>query len=238
VSDTDRAVKVAWEYLAHRPGVRSRLTDQVDTGMRAQALEQTRSTAVISERDDEEGDRGPRITDTTGEAAIRVDAARRLLVELDRAERTLTTEAHRLYGPPIGTFADLAAILDVLARCCPAQLRRSASVFDRALAETYSRHRPDPGKSADGEAGCDSCARLKVKGVPWWSPRSYNRGRSTDFAGRLRVAVHLCKSCRDFICRDPDAEVYHLPNVDQLTEKRETGKWPAKDNPVHRYSAA
>lgn len=241
MGDTDKAVAVCVDYLAWRPGIRTRLLAQVDDGMKAQNLEGTRTTGIhIPEEGEEvaEPDAGPRVTDTTGETAIRWDKARLLLTELDRAERALILEANILAGHPIVAMCDLLAFLDPLARTAPGRVRSSARVFDRAIAETYGRHRPDPGKSADGEAGCQSCSRLKVNGVPWWSPVSYNRGKPTDLGGMLPTKVLLCKSCRDFICRDPDASSLSMPTEIELRQKHDSGKWPKDTEVPHRYTAA
>ena len=237
MGDTEKAVEAVKTYLLMRPGIRSRLYAQVDDGLKAQDLEGTRTTAISYERD-EAGEKGPRVTDTTGDTAIRPDRARLLLAELDRAERALILEANILAGHPIVAMCDLLAFLDPLARTAPGRVRSSARVFDRAIAETYGRHRPDPGKSADGEAGCQSCARLKVNGVPWWSPVSYNRGKPTDLGGMLPTKVLLCKSCRDFICRDPDASSLSMPTEIELRQKHDSGKWPKDTEVPHRYSAA
>lgn len=236
MTDTDKAVNICRTYLAWRPGIRTRLLAQVDDGMKAQNLEGDRNTAV-SYSADEDGEKGPRITDTTGETAIRPDRARLLLAELDRSERSLTAEACVLASHPIVQPGDLLPWLPTLARTAPGRVRQAATVFNRAIGEVYGRHQPDPGKSADGEAGCQSCARLKVNGTPWWSPVSYNRGRPTDLGGMLASKVLLCKSCRDFICRDPDATTLTMPSEIELRQKHDTGKWP-KDTEVHRYSAA
>lgn len=237
MSDTDKAIAITITYLAYRPGVRSKLTDQVDVGMKAQNLEGTRSTGITLREGPDPEDAGPRVTDLTGDTAIRPDRARLLLAELDHAERSLITEAHVLVGHPIVALAELASMLTVLASVVPGRVRSSATVFDRALGEVYGRHKPDPGKTHDGEEGCSACARLKVNGTPWFSPVSYNRGNPTDLGGMLSTKVKLCKPCRDFICRDPEATTYRMPTVEQLKCKRETGKWP-KDTEVHRFSAA
>jgi len=237
MGDTDKAVAVCVDYLAFRPGIRTRLLAQVDDGMKAQDLEGTR-TVAISYETDEAGEKGPRVTDSTGDTAIRPDRARLLLSELDRAERALILEANILAGHPIVAMCDLLGFLTPLARTAPGRVRSSARVFDRAIAETYGRHKPDAGKSADGEAGCSSCARLKVNGTPWWSPVSYNRGRPTDLGGMLPSKVLLCKSCRDFICRDPDATTVTMPSEIELRQKHDSGKWPKDTEVPHRYTAA
>ena len=226
MGDTDKAVAVCVDYLAFRPGIRTRLLAQVDDGMKAQDLEGTR-TVAISYETDEAGEKGPRVTDSTGDTAIRPDRARLLLSELDRAERALILEANILAGHPIVAMCDLLAFLDPLARTAPGRVRSSARVFDRAIAETYGRHRPDPGKSLDGRPGCQSCARYAVKGTPLFSEPDYNGGRPTDLGGLLATKHALCRACYRFAMNQ---EPTRLPTVKELAYRADDprGRWPTR----------
>ena len=226
MGDTDKAVAVCVDYLAWRPGIRTRLLAQVDDGMKAQDLEGTRTTAISYERD-EAGEKGPRVTDTTGDTAIRPDRARLLLAELDRAERALVLEANILAGHPIVAMADLLPFLGPLARVCPGRVRSSARTFNVAIGETYGRHRPDPGKSLDGRPGCQSCARYAVKGTPLFSEPDYNGGRPTDLGGLLASKHALCRACYRFAMNQ---EPTRLPTVKELAYRADDprGRWPAR----------
>lgn len=224
--DTTKAVAVCCDYLAFRPGIRTRLLAQVDDGMKAQDLEGTRTTAISYDRD-EDGEKGPRITDTTGETAIRPDRARLLLGELDRAERSLIIEANIVAGHPIVTMAGLLCFLEPIARTAPGRVRQSARVFDRAIAETYGRHRPDPGKSVDGRPGCQSCARYAIKGVPLFSEPDYNSGNPTNLGGLLATKHALCRACYRFAMNQ---EPTRLPTVKELAYRNDDprGRWPTR----------
>lgn len=240
MSDTEKATAITLQFLAYRPGVRSRLTDAIDLGVRAQALEGDRTSGHTTVTD-ENGYTIPAVSDPTGETAVSEDRARTLLRDLDRAEDRLLRAMYRLCGHPIADMASAAQVLCAYTgkdQPTNRALKGCAQVFDRVIAETYSRWKPKAGESADGEPGCQSCGRLKVDGVPYWSPPSYNRGNPTDLGGMLPSKALLCKPCRDWICRDPDATVYRYPTADQLRVKRKTGRWPKDTDVTKRYSAA
>lgn len=230
MGDTDKAVAVCVDYLAWRPGIRTRLLAQVDDGMKAQNLEGTRTTGIhIPEEGEEvaEPDAGPRVTDTTGETAIRWDKARLLLTELDRAERALILEANILAGHPIAAMCDLLGFLGPLARTSPGRVRSSARVFNIAIGETYGRHRPEPGKALDGRPGCQSCSRYAVKGTPLFSEPDYNGGRPTDLGGLLASKHALCRACYRFAMNQ---EPTRLPTVKELAYRNDDprGRWPTR----------
>lgn len=224
MSDLQKATEICCEYLAKRPGIRSRLHEQTDAGMKAQSLEQT--TNVISNPDrDEEEKGGPRVTDVTGEAAIRTDRARRLLAELDQAEGDLLLAANRLIGHPMTNFSNLVTVIVRHGVLFERDIKGAARVFDRALGEVLGRKRPDPGKSHDGREYCQSCARLKEG--EWFSEPNYNRGRPTDLAGALRTKVRLCRTCERFCAGLAQQGLkVRLPTVDELRYFRREGKWP------------
>lgn len=226
MGDTEKAVEAVKTYLLMRPGIRSRLYAQVDDGLKAQDLEGTRTTAISYERD-EAGEKGPRVTDTTGDTAIRPDRARLLLAELDRAERALILEANILAGHPIAAMCDLLGFLGPLARTSPGRVRSSARVFNIAIGETYGRHRPEPGKALDGRPGCQSCSRYAVKGTPLFSEPDYNGGRPTDLGGLLASKHALCRACYRFAMNQ---EPTRLPTVKELAYRNDDprGRWPTR----------
>lgn len=226
MGDTEKAVEAVKTYLLMRPGIRSRLYAQVDDGLKAQDLEGTRTTAISYERD-EAGEKGPRVTDTTGDTAIRPDRARLLLAELDRAERALILEANILAGHPIAAMCDLLGFLGPLARTSPGRVRSSARVFNIAIGETYGRHRPEPGKALDGRPGCQSCSRYAVKGTPLFSEPDYNGGRPTDLGGLLPSKHALCRACYRFAMNQ---EPTRLPTVKELAYRNDDprGRWPTR----------
>lgn len=220
----ERPLAICVEYYARRPGVRSRLEEQVNSGLKAQRLDQTRDVISVP-RDDEEPDAGPRITDTTGEAAIRTDRARRMLAELDHAENALLTDANRLIGHPIATHANLTLVLGHHGHLIAGTVKQSARVFDRALGETLGRRKPDAGKAHDGLPGCSSCNRLKVNGQPLWSDPTYKHGNPTDLGGILPRKMAICWTCYRFI-----VETDRLPTVDELKHRHDhpRGHWPKR----------
>lgn len=223
MSDLDRATSIVCEYLAKRPGIRSRLTEQVDSGMKAQDLEGTRSTGITVDTEE----KGPRVTDTTGEAAIRTDRARRLLAELDAAEGDLLLDANRLIGHPMTSFAHLTEVVVKHGFLMASVVKQSARVFDRALGEVFGRKRPAPGQAHDGLDGCQSCARLKVNGVPWWNEPNYAKGNPTDLGGGLERKLRICRACQRFAV---EQEPTRLPTVAELKHRHEdpAGRWPKR----------
>lgn len=229
MSDLDKASLICVEYLARRPGIRSRLTEQVNAGMRAQNLEADRNVGFTE--DQEAG--GPRVTDTTGEAAIRTDRARRLLAELDHAEGDLLTAANRLIGHPMTNFAHLAEVVVKHGYLIASAVKQSARVFDRALGEVLGRKRPEPGKAHDGLDGCQSCARLKLNRQPWWNEANYRGGKPTDLGGILKAKLKLCFGCYRFIVEND-----RLPTTDELRyrEADQRGHWPRKYATTKRAS--
>ena len=230
----ERPLAICVEYYARRPGVRSRLEEQVNAGLKAQRLDQTRDVISVP-RDDEEPDAGPRITDTTGEAAIRTDRARRMLAELDHAENALLTDANRLIGHPIASHANLTLVLGHHGHLIAGTVKQSARVFDRALGETLGRRKPDPGKAHDGLPGCQSCARLVVNRQPWWSDPNYAAGNPTDLGGMLTEKVRLCRACQRFAVNQ---EPTRLPTVAELQHRKSDprGQWPRRYAQVPRAS--
>ena len=226
MGDTEKAVEAVKTYLRIRPAIRSRLYAQADDGLKAQDLEGTRTTAISYERD-EAGEKGPRVTDTTGDTAIRPDRARLLLAGLDRAERALILEANILAGHPIAAMCDLLGFLGPLARTSPGRVRSSARVFNIAIGETYGRHRPEPGKALDGRPGCQSCSRYAVKGTPLFSEPDYNGGRPTDLGGLLASKHALCRACYRFAMNQ---EPTRLPTVKELAYRNDDprGRWPTR----------
>ena len=222
----ERPLAICVEYYARRPGVRSRLEGQVNSGLQAQRHDQTRDVISVP-RDDEEPDAGPRITDTTGEAAIRTDRARRMLAELDHAENALLTDANRLIGHPIASHANLTLVLGHHGHLIAGTVKQSARVFDRALGETLGRRKPDPGKAHDGLPGCQSCARLVVNRQPWWSDPNYAAGDPTDLGGMLAEKVRLCRACQRFAVNQ---EPTRIPNVAKLAQRKTNprGQWPRR----------
>lgn len=230
----DIPLKICVEYLARRPGVRSRLEEQVNSGLKAQNLEQTRDVLSVP-RDDEEPDAGPRITDHTGEAAIRTDRARRMLAELDHAENVLLTEANRLIGHPIATNANLALVLGHHGYLIERTVKQAARTFDRALGETLGRRKPDAGKAHDGLPGCQSCARLVINRQPWWSDPNYSAGKPTDLGGMLTEKLRLCRACQRFAVNQ---EPTRLPTVAELQHRKSDprGQWPRRYAQVPRAS--
>ena len=234
MGDTEKAVEAVKTYLLMRPGIRSRLYAQVDDGLKAQDLEGTRTTAISYERD-EAGEKGPRVTDTTGDTAIRPDRARLLLAELDRAERALVLEANILAGHPIVAMADLLAFLGPLARVCPGRVRSSARTFNIAIGETYPTNKPDPGTSLDGLPGCQVCARLVVNRVPWFNDPNYRDGKPTDLGGLIPKKLRLCRACKTFIVQQ---EPSRLPTVQELQYRHDhdRGHWPKRYVPAGRVA--
>lgn len=229
MSDLDKATRICCEYLARRPGIRGRLTDQVDAGLRSQDIEGTRSVGVTI--DDEE--KGPRVTDTTGEAAIRVDRARRLLSELDHAESDLLTAANTLIGHPMLDFSELTTVIVRHGQLIASDIKKSAKTFDRALGEVLGRKKPDPGKAHDGRPGCGCCARLVVNRIPWFSEPTYNKGNPTDLGGQLPKPYRLCDPCyRHAIKQEPT----RLATVAELKHRYHDPRnnWPPERTKARR----
>jgi hypothetical protein len=250
VSDYDKALHVCLEYFAHRPGVRARLTDQTNSGLRAQSLEQDRSSGLVREVRCDQHERPiwkchekhlpceagqPLHTDRTGEAGTSTDPARRLLMDLDRAENALLTDANRLIGHPIASYATLTQVLVRHGHLISCTVRKSARVFDSALGETLGRRKPDPGKAHDGLPGCQSCARLVVNRQPWWSDPNYAAGNPTDLGGMLTEKVRLCRACQRFAVNQ---EPTRLPTVAELAHRKSDprGQWPRRYAQVPRAS--
>lgn len=236
-ANLERATAIVCEYLAKRPGVRSRLNQQTNNGLKAQSLEQTRDVISVSGDEDEEDEEagGPRITDRTGETAIRSDRARRMLSELDAAETSLISAANVLIGHPMTSFSELTTMVVRHGYLFPSQIRAAAQVFDRVLGEVLGRKRPDPGKAADGRPGCSSCARLVLNRVPWFSEPTYNKGNPTTLNGELSKAVKLCDPCFRFaIAQEPT----RLPTVAELRHRHDhpRGHWPRQYAPTKRAS--
>lgn len=225
MSDLSKATTIVVEYLARRPGVRNRLTDQVDAGMKAQNLESDRGSGHSTVVDEETAESVPTVSDTTGEAAIRIDRARRLLSELDAAESSLLTAANTLIGHPMLDFAELTVVVVRHGQLIPGEVKGSARVFDRALGEVLGRRKPDPGKSHDGRPYCQSCARCKEG--EWFSEPNYYGGKPTDLAGQLPRKLRLCRTCVRFCEGLAKAGLaVRLPSRDELRHFRKHGKWP------------
>lgn len=220
--DIDKALAVVAEYLSRRPLVRRRLAEQVNAGLRAQALEVTRQSghSIVEDEDTSV----PAVSDRTGEAAIRTDRARRMLADLDRAEQELVAATAALAGVASDNAALLVSV-HVWARPLGPTLHRSAAVMDRILGEVLGRRRPQVDRSMDGDPGCQSCGRLRVKGVPWWNEPNYYDGNPTDVGGILKAKLKLCRGCMRFV-----VEFDRLPTVQELRHKHDDprGRWPKR----------
>ncbi len=232
MSDLDRAVSICAEYLGYRPKIRRRLGEQVNAGLKAQNLEQSCNVISNPDREDQEAG-GPRVTDITGESAIRSDRARRLLSELDSAEGDLILAANRLVGHPMVSHANLVMVLHRHGYLIAPQVKSSARVFDRALGEVLGRKAPKAGRAHDGKPGCGSCARLVLDRQPWWQDPTYRDGTPTDLGGILPRKMSLDFGCYRFIIENE-----RLPTVAELRHRRDDprGHWPKKHVTTRRAS--
>jgi len=230
LSDFDRALAVCLAYLSHRAEVRSRLLTYVNDGVRAQNTEGSRSTGHAITQDPD-GAR-PTVSDPTGEQAWRRDGFRSLLDDVDQAEAKLLLAANRIIGHAM--LHDPIKAGEVLARYRPcdkvtvSHVRAASKPLQAALAHTIDQSTKDvAGKSADGDPGCESCARLKVDGVPWWNVPSYSKGNPTDLGGQLKTKVRLCVPCYRFAINQ---EPTRLPSVAELKHRHSDprGHWPKR----------
>lgn len=251
MSDMDKAIATCITYFAYRPGIRRRLAALVGEGMRAQSLEQDRATGSATSvfcwfHGDEVGhchkmgrcavhrlacQCKPRLpcqgepvhsaTDVAGESGVGFDHFRRLLADVDRAEQLL---AHAVGDRIPATYPEIVEALSVDP---PSVTRKAANAFSKAIAATRAPGEPPVGLAADGAPGCQSCARLKVDGVPLWSNPDYAKGEPTDLGGALKRKIRCCRACMRFaVNQDPT----RLPSVAELQHRHDDprGHWPTR----------
>lgn len=131
--------------------------------------------------------------------------------------------------------------------------RQLDMIYERVTSPLGNPHLPKPA-AADGDPGCESCARLNLgtenRPRPWWNIPDYNRGKPTNFGGALPHKMLLCQACakwaldhdHDVACFDkkgkprnkiadlPEGETIHLPPVNDqagecLRKRHDTGFW-------------
>lgn len=233
--DLVKSAEEVLTFFAYRPGIRRRLVDSLELGIRGQHLESDRTTGHTTVLD-ENGVPMPAVVDTTGEAAISRDDARVLLAEVDRAERDIVLVSMRITGQPNLTSTIPAVIYryaegpDSLG--VGGTIKRCGSVFARATGDTVKRRKLKPSDlshlAADGEPGCQSCARyVKPDGIRLWNHPGYNEERPTDLGGALPRRVLLCRPCYRFaVEQDP----IRLPSVKELAARHQDprGRWPGE----------
>lgn len=227
MTDLHRACKTLRTHLTQRRLLHATLDAQAETGVRAQDFTVSDKPTPI--------DPPPR-PDPTGEQAISGDRARQLRGELDHAEarivdtvrllRSGTRDIHQAihviilldgYGPRPQSKPQREAIRTI---------DGAAQTIHRITVEVLNPANLKPSDldnlSSDGEAGCESCARLnlgtKTKRRPWWNvPYTDN---PTTVNGNLATAKLLCHGCYTYV-RTNNA----LPPLDELEHKHDKGKW-------------
>jgi hypothetical protein len=231
VSDYQRAKKTVLEYLAQRTVVRDQLLRYAGLGIRAQCVEQSRTIGFSYEKVDEDVST-PRVSDPTGEQSWRPDGMLALLGELDRAETKLAGAMDRLIGHPLVARPDqLAQVLRAYRDGDDATnrlVRDGARVMQRAMSHTIDVNTdPIPGLSVDGAPGCDSCARVKENGRPWWNEPTDQIAQPTTLGDALSKPTRLCRACyRWAISFDPN----RLPTLNEVQHRHDdpAGKWPRR----------
>lgn len=128
-------------------------------------------------------------------------------------------------------------------------------IYDRLLPVAHVELSLPKATAADGDPGCESCARLNLgtdsRPRGWWNEANYNRGNPTNFGGALPDRMRLCRACAEWAldhdhehqCVDEDDRplkgvarypaAIHLPPVDReggecLRKKQATGYWTGK----------
>ena len=155
---------------------------------------------------DENGHPMPRISDPTGEAAIRPDIA--------SADRAVIAEATRELVKAVRAFADdptphtahtVETVAGLLLSFAERWAPRHAHAADKAR--------------SDDVPGCESCARLVDRGRPLFVEAERNKGRHArrTVEGKER---YLCSPCANF-ARGVD----RLPTKDELARYHSSGRW-------------
>jgi hypothetical protein len=230
-TDLARAIAITVTYIDHRDAVLDKLHTYALTGVRAQSLEQDRNTGHSTTPPDDEEPAGPRVSDPTATAA-RPDPLRQLLDDIARHERRLVDQLNTLIGHPIVATPDQLGLplRHYRGSHHPTNttITAAARTLQTALAHTIDAHTTDQtGRSADGDPGCESCARLKTNGTPWWNTPSYNSGDPTDLGGALPAKRSICRTCYRFAI---EQEPTRLPTVDELRHRHDDprGQWPKR----------
>lgn len=227
MSDLDKAVAICRAYLSQRDKVRELLTRYTNDGVRAQSLEQDRSSGMTTVMDPGEDGGRPMVSDPTFNAAGRRDAFRQLLEDCEASERRLIGSANRLIGHTMLTLPQqIPQVLkayrgsdDTFNRL----IHHAAQTFAHALSHTVDANTTDVVGRAKPVPDCQSCVRLKLSDGPWRVDPDYLDGKPTDVAGHLDKPMKVCRACYKFISAE-----HRLPSVKELRLRYEDPRkhWP------------
>jgi hypothetical protein len=213
----EQAIRTITTHCHNRTALLAELDQQTDTGIRAAAYDTDGPSAGT--------DQPPR-PDPTGETATRPDRARTLRNQLLPAEAniTYTTAAYtRLIPPNIHTAANALPHINPTNQDAH-RIDHAAQTIQRITVETLNTRPPTPKDlahlAADGQPGCQSCARIK-----WWNDPNYNTGRPTNLGGLLPEPWLLCRPCQTFTINND-----RPPTRNELDHRRNNprGHWPTR----------